>query len=247
MKSKELRLGVARCLVLAFALSASLAFAAAETTLIMPSTPSVAVTGAATGTVQNDRMQATVRVEADNASAAAAASEVNARMAKALARAKSAPAVEAKSAGYSTWQTWEKGKPSKWKVVQSLQLTSTDFAALAALISRLQDEDGLLISGMGFSVSPETRRKAEDALTREAIRSWQQRAATAADALGYASWRAGRITVMSGDHAPIPRQEMMMRAQAAPAGGAPVAVEGGTTELTVTVTGDAMLDNLKSR
>ena len=247
MRSIVVPLRTARWLALAFALTAGLAFAAAETALIVPSTPSVAVTGAATGTVQNDRMQATVRVEAENASAAAAGSDVNARMAKALLRAKSVPAVDAKSAGYSTWQTWEKGRPSKWKVVQSLQLTSTDFAALAALISRLQDDDGLLVSGISFSVSPETRRKAEDTLTREAIRSWQQRAATAADALGYASWRAGRVNVTTGDHGPIPRQEMMMRAQAAPAGGAPVAVEGGTTELTVTVTGDAMLDNLKAR
>ena len=247
MRSTALRRGAARGLVLAFALSATTAFAAAETALIVPSTPSVAVTGAATGTVQNDRMQATVRVEAENASAATAASDVNARMAKALARAKSAPAIDAKSAGSSTWQTWEKGRPSKWKVVQSLQLTSTDFAALAALISRLQDDDGLLVSGMSFSVSPETRRKAEDALTREAIRSWQQRAATAADALGYASWRAGRITVTTGDAGPVPRPEIMMRAQAAQAGGAPVVVEGGTTELTVTVSGDALLDNLKPR
>jgi predicted secreted protein len=172
---------------------------------------------------------------------------VNARMAKALARAKTAPAVEAKSAGYSTWQTWEKGKPSKWKVMQSLQLTSTDFAALAALVTRLQDEDGLLISGMSFTIAPETRRKAEDALTREAIRSWQQRAATAADALGYASWRAGRITISAGDGVPVPRQDMMMRAQAAQPAGAPVAVEGGTTELTVKVSGDALLDNLKAQ
>jgi predicted secreted protein len=247
MRSTALPLSKARWLALALALTATLAFAATETALIVPSTPSVAVTGAATSTVQNDRMQATVRVEVENASAAAAASDVNARMAKALSRAKSVPVVEAKSAGYSTWQTWEKGRPSKWKVVQSLQLTSTDFAALAALISRLQDDDGLLISGMGFTVSPETRRKAEDALMREAIRSWQQRAATAADALGYGSWRSGRITVTTGDAAPVPRPEMMMRAQAAPAGGAPVVVEGGTTELTVTVTGDALLDNLKSR
>jgi predicted secreted protein len=245
MSSIVLLLRAARWLALAFALSARLAFAA-ETALIVPSTPSVAVTGAATGTVQNDRMQATVRVEAENASAAAAGSDVNARMAKALSRAKSVPAVDAKSAGYSTWQTWEKGRPSKWKVVQSLQLTSTDFAALATLISRLQDDDGLLVSGISFSVSPETRRKTEDTLTREAIRSWQQRAATAADALGYASWRAGRVTVTTGDAAAVPRPEIMMRAQAAPAG-APVAVEGGTTELTVTVTGDALLDNLKAR
>ena len=119
--------------------------------------------GAATGSVQNDRMQATVRIEADNASASQAASDVNARMAKALARAKGTAGVESKSAGYSTWQTWEKGKPSKWKVVQSLQLTSTDFAALAALVSRLQDEDGLMVSDIAFSVSPDARRKAEEA------------------------------------------------------------------------------------
>ena len=235
--------GLLACL----ALGTSSALAAGEPVVIVPSGPSVAVTGAATGSVQNDRMQATVRVEADNANAAQAASDVNARMAKALARAKALPAVEAKSAGYSTWQTWEKGKPSKWKVVQSLQLTSSDFAALAGLVSKLQEDDGLLVSGIAFSVLPETRRRAEDALTREAIRSWQQRATTASDALGFGSWRPGRITVSTGDFVPQPRPEMMMRAQAATAGGAPVAVEGGVTELTVTVSGDALLDNAKPR
>jgi len=235
--------GLLACL----ALGSSSALAAGEPVVIVPSGPSVAVTGAATGSVQNDRMQATVRVEADNANAAQAASDVNARMAKALARAKALPAIEAKSAGYSTWQTWEKGKPSKWKVVQSLQLTSSDFAALAGLVSKLQEDDGLLVSGIAFSVLPETRRKAEDALTREAIRSWQQRATTASDALGFGSWRPGRITVSTGDFVPQPRPEMMMRAQAATAGGAPVAVEGGVTELTVTVSGDALLDNAKPR
>jgi len=236
-----------RCGVAALALWSATAHAATESLIIQPTMPSVAVTGAATGSVQNDRMQATVRVEADNASAAQAANDVNARMAKALSRAKAVPAIDAKSAGYSTWQTWEKGKPSKWKVVQSLQLTSSDFAALAALVSRLQEDDGLLVSGIAFSVLPETRRKTEDALTREAIRSWQQRAATAADALGFGSWRPGRITVSTGDFIAQPRPEIMMRAQAAPAGGAPVAVEGGVTELTVTVTGDALLDNAKLR
>jgi predicted secreted protein len=221
------------------------ALAASEPAVILPPAPSVAVTGAATGSVQNDRMQATVRVEADNASAAQAANEVNARMGKALARAKSVAAVEAKSAGYSTWQTWEKGKPSKWKVVQSLQLTSSDFAALAGLVSKLQEDDGLLISNITFSVRPETRRNAEDALMREAIRSWQQRATTATEALGFASWRPGQVRVTTGDFVPQPRPEMMMRVQAAPAGGAPVTVEGGVTELTVTVTGEALLDNAK--
>jgi predicted secreted protein len=208
---------------------------------------SVAVNGTATATVQNDRMQATLRAEAEQATAAAAASDVNARMARALAKAKAASGIETRTAGYSTWQTWEKGRPAKWRVAQSIALTGSDFAALAALVSRLQDEDGMLVSGIVFSVSTETRRKTEDALTREAIRAWQQRATTAADALGYASWRTGRIAVGTNDAVVVPRADMMMRAQAAPAAGAPIAVEGGTTEITVTVTGDAMLENPKPR
>jgi predicted secreted protein len=230
-----------------FVLATPLAFAAAETALLMPVGPSIAVTGAATTTVANDRMVATLRAEGEHANAASAASEVNARMAKVLAKAKAVAGVETRSAGYSTWQVWEKGRPARWKVVQSISLTGGDFAALAALVSRLQDEDGLLVSGIAFSVAPDTRRRAEEALMREAIRAWQQRASTAADALGYASWHAGRLSVSTGDAGIVPRTEMMMRAQAAPAGGAPIAIEGGTTELTVTVSGDAQLDSPRTR
>jgi len=213
----------------------------------LPASPSVTVTGAATTKAQNDRMQAMVRAESEQTTAGAAAADVNTRMAKALAAAKVAPGVEAKSAGYSTWQQWEKGKPGKWRVSQTLSLTGADFPALAALLTKLQDEDGLLVSSIAFSLAPETRRRAEDALTKEAIRAWQQRAATASEALGFAAWRPGRVSVSTGDFAPQPRFDMMARAGAAAAPAPPVAVEGGTTELTVTVTGDAVLDKPSGR
>lgn len=212
-----------------------------------PGPSTVAVTGAASARVQNDRMQAMVRAEAEQATAAGAAAEVNARMAKALAAAKAVPGVETKSAGYSTWQQWEKGRPGKWRVVQSLSLTGSDFPALAALLSKLQEEDGVLVSAIAFTLAPDTRRRAEDALTREAIRAWQQRAATAADALGFATWKPGRVTITTGDFAPPPRMDMAMRAGAAPAASPPVAVEGGTTEITVTAGGDALLDKPLAR
>ncbi len=207
--------------------------------------PTVSVTGAATAKVQNDRMQAIVRAEAEQTTAAAAAADVNGRMARALAQAKAVAGVEAKSAGYSTWQQWEKGRPGKWRVVQSLSLTASDFPALAALVSKLQDDEGLLVTSISFTLAPDTRRRAEDAMMREAIRAWQQRAATAADALGFAVWRPGKLNVVTSDFSPPPRMEMAMRAQAGPAAAPPpVAVEGGTTELTVTVTGEAVLDKL---
>jgi predicted secreted protein len=209
--------------------------------------PAVTVTGAANARVQNDRMQAIVRAESEQSTAAAAAADVNARMARALDAAKAAPGVEAKSAGYSTWQQWEKGRPGKWRVSQTLSLTGSDFPALAALVSRLQDENGLLVSSIGFAIAPETRRRAEDALTREAIASWKERAASAAEALGYREWRPGRLTVSTGDHSPQPRYDMMARAAAGPAAAPPVAVEGGMTEITVTVTGDAVLERAPGR
>jgi len=232
---------------LAVALAAGATLAQQPAPSAVPASPSVTVTGVASAKVQNDRMQAMVRAETEQTTPGAAAADVNARMAKALAAAKAAPGVEAKSAGYSTWQQWEKGKPGKWRVSQTLSLTGSDFPALAALVSKLQDEEGLLVSSIAFTLAPESRRRAEDALTKEAIRAWQQRAATAADALGFGAWRPGHLAVTTGDQAIQPRFEAMARAGAAPAASPPVAVEGGTTEIAVTVTGDAVLDKPAGR
>jgi predicted secreted protein len=204
----------------------------------VPMQPIVTVSASATATVSNDRLQAWLRAEAENPSAAAAASQVNALIAKALATARSYPPVKVATAGYSTQQITEKGKPSRWHVAQSISLDAADFTVAATLITKLQEEDGLLLSGMGFSLADKTRRDAEDGLSRQAIRSWQSRAEQAAQALGFAGWRPGHLTVQTGDGG---RVYPAMRAQAAP-GFAPVALEAGTTDVTVTVNGEAILE-----
>ena len=54
-----------------------------------------------------------------------------------------------------------------------------------------------------------------------------------------ASWKPGHVTVQTGDGG---RVFPMARAMAMSASGnAPVAVEGGTTDVTVTVSGEALL------
>jgi len=196
------------------------------------------VTGAASASVPTDRLQAWLRVEVDHADPAAAANAVNAAMAKALARVKGVPAVRPTTSGYSTQQITEKGRPARWRVVQSLTLDSGDFAAMGTLVGRLQDEDGLLVSGMSFSLGTEARRRAEETLTQEAIRAWQDRAQRAAQGLGFAQWRPGHVTVQTGD---IARPFPVMRAQSAMLAGAPVPLEPGSVDVTVTVTGDAIL------
>jgi len=118
-----------------------------------PHPPSVTLSAAATASVPNDRMHASLRAEADNADAAAAANVVNTRMAKALARARAVAGVEASTTGYSSFQITDKAQVTRWRVAQTLKLEGSDFTALSALISQLQGDGGLVVDGTQFSVS----------------------------------------------------------------------------------------------
>lgn len=208
-----------------------------------PEQPAVAVSASASMSVPNDRLQAWLRAEAESASPATAAAQVNARIATALAEAKKYPAVKTATAGYSTQQVADAAKATRWRVTQTLSLESGDFTAAATLISRLQEEGGMLLSGMGFSLAESSRRAAEDTLTQQAVKSWQTRAQQASQALGFAGWRTGRVTVQTGDGS---RPYPVMRAQVAGyAAAAPVALEAGTTEVSVTVSGDALLEQAR--
>ena len=202
--------------------------------------PTVTVTATATTTVANDRLEAWLRTEAEDVSPASAASQVNAAIAKALADAKSFAAVKVATAGYSTQQIAEKGKPTRWRVTQSISLASSDFTQAATLMSRLQDQNGLLLSNMTFTLSEGARHESEDSVTQQALKSWQARAKQAAVGLGFSGWRVGHVTVQPSGGGPV---YPLMRAQAmaSPGGGAPVAIEAGTTEVTVTVSGEAIL------
>jgi len=124
-------------------------------------------------------------------------------------------------------------------------LEGSDFATLAGLVSKMQATDNLVLSSLTFTVSSATRRAAEDALTQQAIKNWQQRAQNAAQAFGSAAWRPGRITIQTNDYG---RPQPMMRATvaAADAARAPVAVEGGMSDVTVTVSGEAILDTMRA-
>jgi predicted secreted protein len=210
----------------------------------LPPQPTVTVTASATTTVINDRLQAWLRAEAENASASAAASQVNATIARALADAKGYPSIKVATAGYSTQQVSDKVRAQRWRVVQTISLDASDFTSAATLISRLQDEHGLLLSGMSFSLAEKTRRDAEDGVTQQALKAWQTRAQQATQGLGFATWRPGHVTVQTSEPG---RVFPMARAQAmaSSAGSAPVAMEGGTTDVTVTVSGEAVLEQAR--
>ena len=209
-----------------------------------PRPPTVTLSASATASVPNDRMHASLRAESENADAAAAANVVNTRMAKALARARVAPGVEASTSGYSSFQVTDKNQATRWRVAQTLKLEGSDFAALSTLASQLQAEGGLVIDGTQFSVSDAARKKAEDSLTQQAIKSWQARASEAARGFGFEGWRVGSVTIQTGD---FMRPQPVMRAMSFEVKSAPVAMEAGNSDVTVTVSGEAVLESPRPR
>ncbi|MEO8486506.1 MAG: SIMPL domain-containing protein [Betaproteobacteria bacterium] len=208
--------------------------------------PVISISASSTATVPNDRLHAWFRVEVDNPSAAAAAAEVNSRVARVLAKLKSLPDAQTSTSGYTTQQIVEKGKPTRWRVVQTIKVEGADFAAIGEAAGRLQAEDGAVLSGMSFGISDELRRRTQDAITQQAIAAWRARAQAAAQGFGAAGWRPGRVSIQTGDGArPYPmmaRAEMQMAA--APA---PVPLEAGSTDVTVSVNGEAILDPTRPR
>ena len=52
-------------------------------------------------------------------------------------------------------------------------------------MSRLQDQNGLLLSNMTFTLSEGARRESEDSVTQQALKSWQARAKQTAVGLGF--------------------------------------------------------------
>ncbi len=226
------------CLLVTVTITAGIPARAADAGTVPA--PVVTLSAAANASVANDRMHAWLRAEADNVDPARAAADVNAKAARALARAKAAAGVEVTTSGYSSYQITEKGQPSRWRVAQTISLEGADFAVLAALVSKMQSEDLLVLSGMNFAVSADARRKAEDALTQKAIKAWQARAQNAATGFGIPVWRAGKVTIQTGDAG---RPQPMMRAAAGMTASAPpVTLEAGNTDITVTVIGEAVLD-----
>ena len=206
--------------------------------------PVVSLSASATLSVPNDRVYAWLRAEVENADPARAAADVNARMARALARAKTVTGVEAATSGYSSYQITDRNQPARWRVAQTLTLEGSDFAAMAALVAKLQADDLLVLSGMNFAVSPEARRRAEDSLTQQAIKAWQVRAQNAATGFGFQTWRTGKVAIQTGDFArptPMVRQGVSAMAASAP----PVTIEAGNTDVTVTVSGEAVLDGVR--
>jgi predicted secreted protein len=184
--------------------------------------------------VENDQLVAVLAAEAQGANPGELAEAVNGKMAEALKQARNVPGIKLRSGNYQTFPRHDKdGRIDGWQVSQELRLESSDFAAAAKLIGQLQQS--LNVRSMAVRLAPETRRVAEDALVAEAVAAFEARAELARKAMRAKSYRIREISIGTAGGGPRPMYEMSAARQA------PVAIEGGVSQVTVNVTGSVQL------
>jgi len=186
--------------------------------------------------VANDWVTAVLSVTHEDPSAAEVAARINRDMTWALDLAKKKNAVRARTGGYSTLpiQDPKRGSVRHWRGSQELVLESGDASALTGLVGELQER--LQVQSLGFSVSPDRRRKIEEELVVEALEAFQARADLVRKTFGASSYRLVEVHVGTGGGGPPPVRPMM-RTMAADAEMMPPAVEGGTSEITASANG----------
>jgi len=183
--------------------------------------------------VENDQLVALLAVELHGAQPGALADAANRRMAQALKLASEFPAVKARSGNYQTFPRHDRDQRIQgWQVSQELRLESADFAAVARLIGRLQED--LVVRSMAVRLSPEARRAAEDALIAQAIAAFRARAELVREAMQAQGYRVRSLNLATAGG--LPPRPLEMRAMAAP-----VAVEAGVSQVTVTASGSIQL------
>jgi predicted secreted protein len=179
----------------------------------------------------NDLGTATAFMEAEAATPAELAQKVNSAIAQALAIAKKSSTVQTRTG--NTWTSPMYGKTGRtiegWRMRSELLLESRDIPALASLIGKLQSTLG--VSQISLQPAPETRGKAEDEATKEAITLFRSKASQIAGQLGK-DYRIVQLNVGSSRGPVFAMKAMAMRAEAAP-----MPMEAGESQVTVTVSG----------
>jgi predicted secreted protein len=189
--------------------------------------------------VANDWIQAVVGITDEDVDSARLADRINAAMTRAMAVAKEAPAVRVKSGGYATHPIHQDGKLRRWRASQDLVLESADIDAVTVLVGKLQSE--LQLRSIGFSISPDRRRATEDELIAEALAAFKARAGIVRENLGASHYEIVALSINTQGGPPVRPVFAEARAMSK-SKVAPPALEGGTSRLSVHVSGTIELE-----
>lgn len=188
--------------------------------------------------VSNDTMHVTLNTYAEMQDPAKLATRINREMQWALDIAKQYPDVKVSTGSYQTWPVTRKEVTSAWRGQQDLMLESRDTEKLGKLAAQLQEK--LKIKSMSFSVSDEKRMAVENRLIDAALDAFKQRADIIGNNLKANGYRFVDVNVGSSAQRPPVMYQARMASVSMEASDS-VAVEGGESDIQVTVSGTVEL------
>lgn len=191
-----------------------------------------------TESVSNDTMHVTLNTYAEMQDPAKLAEKINRDMEWALAQAKQVKSVKVSSGSYQTWPITRKEVTTGWRGQQDLMLESADTEALSRLAGQLQER--LQIKSMNFTVSDEKRVAVENRLIDLALNAFKERAQIVGDNLKAKGYRIVELNVGTSTQRPQMMYQARMATASMEASDA-VAVEGGESDVRITVNGTVEL------
>lgn len=186
--------------------------------------------------VTNDLLVTSMSVEIQDKQPARVAQQLNTALNDALKKASAFGTVKASSGNQNTYPVYGKNNQiDAWRGHGEIRLESRDFKAAGELIMQLQT--AMQLGGVQFTVAPDTRAQAENALIAEAIKAFKVRADTIRAMLGARSYKTVHFSISNGD---MPRpypMAMMRRAAVSDAAMSAPEFAGGESRVAVQING----------
>jgi len=225
-------------LLAATLLSTTAAVASAQTT--PPPAGVLSLSAQAVTEVPTDVVHLTLAAEQEGAEPSAISSALSTRTQAVLAQAKRTSGVEAQSGGFTIHPNTDRnGRISTWRGHAEVILKSKDFAAVSKLAGELASQ--MQVQHIAFSLSREARQAVETKLADQAVAAFRDKAQGTTKLFGYGSYTIREVSLdeSGGTMPPMPRM-YAAKAMSADAG-APIPVEGGKTQVTVSVHGSVQM------
>ena len=144
------------------------AVATAQTVAVPPPSGVLSLSAEAVTEVPTDVVTLVLAAEQEGPEPSAISNALSSRTQAALAQAKRVSGVEAQSGGFTIHPNTDRnGKISTWRGRSEIVLKSKDFAAVSKLAGELANQ--MQVQNIGFSLSREARRAAEQKLADQAV------------------------------------------------------------------------------
>lgn len=182
--------------------------------------------------VNNDRMLVRLAAQSENKDPAIVAKQINIDMTWAIQHLQPYKNIKTSTGNYTTHTAYQQSVFKHWVGQQSLILESGDVETLSTLIGQLQTK--LQIKSMRFIVSTELRKNSENKLISEALAAFKTRAQLIQTNMNAKNYK---VVNMSVNTSPYGRSPVMMTEMQTSSMARAPAVESGSSEIKVTVSG----------